>query len=101
MIEIANRIKETRLSRGMTQQELADACGLKSRTSINKIEKNTYEPGIESIKKIARALNVDPDYLIFGDREDKSERIMRLFGLLSASQQDEVLDFLQKKIQGR
>lgn len=95
MIEIANRIREVRLSRGMSQQDLADACGLKSRSSINKIEKDTYEPGLETIKKIARALNVDPDYLVFGDRDNKQEEIERLFNQLTETQQDAVLAFLR------
>ena len=101
MLDIAERIREVRLSRGMTQQELADACGLKSRTSINKIEKNTYNPGLETIKKIARALNVEADYLVFGDRESKKEEIDRLFEQLTDSQQDAVLSFLRSLTEGR
>ena len=42
MKEIAERIKKIRLERGMTQQDLANALGLKSRSSINKIEMDTY-----------------------------------------------------------
>lgn len=62
MKEIADRIKEARLAKGMTQDELAKALGLKSRSSINKMEKNTYEIGLDRLKQIARVLDVDPDY---------------------------------------
>lgn len=95
MKEIAERIKRIREERGMTQQDLADALGLKSRSSINKIEKDTYEISLEKAKKIARALNVDPDYLIFGDEDDKKEQINLLFERLDSRQQDAVLSFLQ------
>ena len=37
---IGERIKERREALGMTQQELADRLGYKSRSTINKIEMN-------------------------------------------------------------
>lgn len=95
MKEIAERIKKIRLERGMTQQDLADALGLKSRSSINKIEMDSYEIGLDKVKKIAKALDVDPDYLVFGDRETKREEIDQLFNQLTEAQQDAVLAFLR------
>ncbi len=95
MKEIAERIKQARLDKGMTQDELAKALGLKSRSSINKIEKDTYELGLDRIKKIAKVLDVDPDYLVFGDSGDKKEEIERLFSQLTDSQQNAVLAFLR------
>lgn len=38
MSSFGERVRETRIARGMTQQELADAIGMKSRSTINKIE---------------------------------------------------------------
>jgi len=96
MKEIADRIRKVRLERGMTQQELADAIGLKSRSSINKIEMNTYEPGLEQIKRIARALNCDPDYLVFGQENDVDEEIKRLMSRLSAEKKAEALQHLRQ-----
>lgn len=98
MKEIADRIKEARLAKGMTQDELAKALGLKSRSSINKMEKDTYEIGLERLKEIAKALDVDSDYLIFGDAEDKKEEINTLFEKLSPDQQDAALAFLRSMI---
>lgn len=40
---IGERIKKVRERRGMTQEELALACGYKSRSTINKFEKNICE----------------------------------------------------------
>jgi len=42
---VVNRIKELRVERGWTQQELADAVGV-SRQSINSIERNRYVPSL-------------------------------------------------------
>lgn len=43
---ITNRIKELRIARGWTQEELARAVGV-SRQSINSIERNRYVPSLE------------------------------------------------------
>lgn len=98
MKEIADRIKEARLAKGMTQDELAKALGLKSRSSINKMEKNTYEIGLDRLKQIARVLDVDPDYLAFGNTEDKKDEINRLFDQLTDSQKDAALAVLRELV---
>lgn len=95
MKEIAERIKKMRLERGMTQQELADAIGLKSRSSINKIEKDTYELGLEQIKRIAKALHCDPDYLAFGEEDEMTEEIKRLLENLDGAKKEALLQFLR------
>jgi putative transcriptional regulator len=42
---ILNRVKELRLERGWTQQQLAEAVGV-SRQSVNSIERNRYVPSL-------------------------------------------------------
>lgn len=42
---VRNRVKELRLERGWTQEQLADAVGV-SRQSINSIERNRYVPSL-------------------------------------------------------
>jgi putative transcriptional regulator len=42
---IQNRVKELRMERGWTQQQLAEAVGV-SRQSINSIERNRYVPSL-------------------------------------------------------
>lgn len=100
MKDVAERIKLMREQRGMTQQDLAEAMGLKSRSSISKIEKDTYTIGLEMIKRIARALNCDPDYLAFGNEEDKKEEINRLFDRLDESQQNDLLGYIRSLLEG-
>lgn len=93
-----DRIRITREMRGMSQQELALKCGWTSRSTISKIEKNICETRLTSLMKIAKALNVDPDYLVFGDEEDKKAEIEELFNKLSSDQQESVLAFLRSML---
>jgi putative transcriptional regulator len=53
MGKVRNRVRELRLDRGWTQQELAVAVGV-SRQSINSIECNRYVPSLELALTFAR-----------------------------------------------
>lgn len=101
MDTIGDRIREARIKKGMSQEELALACGYKTRSTITKIEKGTRSFKLETAKKIARALGADPDYLIFGDSEDKKEEIKMLFDRLEPWQQESVLQFLRSMLGDR
>ena len=46
MTTVVNRIRELRVVRGWTQEQLAEAVGV-SRQSINSIERNRYVPSLE------------------------------------------------------
>jgi putative transcriptional regulator len=57
---VHNRIKELRVERGWTQQELADAVGV-SRQSINSIERNRYMPSLVLALVFARVFGRPAD----------------------------------------
>jgi putative transcriptional regulator len=50
---VQNRVKELRVERGWTQQQLAEAVGV-SRQSINSIERNRYVPSLVLALTFAR-----------------------------------------------
>ena len=53
---VVNRLREWRLARAqMTQQELAQACGV-TRQTIIALEAEKYSPSLELAFKLARAL---------------------------------------------
>lgn len=52
--KVRNRIRELRLERGWSQQELADTVGA-SRQTINAIEQEKYSPSLELAFRLARA----------------------------------------------
>ena len=62
-MDIGTRIKELRKARGMTQEELAKKTSL-SIASIQGYEQKKYKPKLNTIAKIANALDVLPRDLI-------------------------------------
>jgi putative transcriptional regulator len=59
---VRNHIKERRLERGWTQQDLADATGV-SRQSINSIERDRYLPSLLLALTFARVFGCATDDL--------------------------------------
>lgn len=57
---IANRVKELRLEREWTQEQLAEAAGV-SRQSIISIERNRYVPSLELALQFARIFDCSTD----------------------------------------
>jgi putative transcriptional regulator len=57
---ITNRVKDLRIARGWTQQELADAVGV-SRQSINSIERDRYVPSLPLALTFARVFHCTTD----------------------------------------
>ncbi len=58
--EIHNRVKELRIERGWTQQQLAETVGV-SRQSINSIERNRYIPSLLLALTFARVFGCSTD----------------------------------------
>jgi putative transcriptional regulator len=59
---VLNRVKDLRLRRGWTQQQLAEAVGV-SRQSINSIECNRYVPSLPLALSFARVFGCATDEL--------------------------------------
>lgn len=57
---LQNRVRELRLARGWTQQQLAEAVGV-SRQSINSIECNRYVPSLPLALLFARVFGCATD----------------------------------------
>lgn len=66
------RILKKRIDNGMTQTELAEKAGYKSRSTIAKIESGKRDAPQSMIIALARALNVTPSYLMGWEDEDKT-----------------------------
>jgi transcriptional regulator with XRE-family HTH domain len=63
VVYIGDRLKALRVRRALTQQELADRAGVSSNT-LNRIELNKAEPHMSTLRKLAKALDVDPSELV-------------------------------------
>ena len=68
---LGERLRELRNQKGMSQELLAENSGLSLRT-VQRIENNESNPTGETLKRLANALNVNPDELIdWSIKEDK------------------------------
>jgi putative transcriptional regulator len=65
---IRNRLRELRMERGWTQQELADAVGV-SRQSINSIECDRYVPSLPLALTFARVFKRSTDDIFSLERK--------------------------------
>lgn len=65
-MNIGEKIKETRLKKNLKQSDLADKANI-SRVAIGNYERNERTPTVDVIEKIARALGVNPNYLMNWD----------------------------------
>ena len=62
VVKIGGRLKELRERNLLTQAELGAAAGV-SRDQVSRIERDEVDPRFSTIRKLARALDVDPSEL--------------------------------------
>lgn len=63
VVYVGERLKALRIRRALTQEELAQIAGL-SKNAVNRLEVGKAEPRMSTLRKLAKALNVDPSELI-------------------------------------
>lgn len=74
---LAQRIREAREARGLSQAELAKLAGYTSRASINKIEKGLVDVPRSRVDAIAKALRVSPAWLLgLSDKGGASDMVI-------------------------
>lgn len=65
---IGRRLKESRLSAGLTQQYLADRLQLKARQTVSSWERGDSMPGTDQWYELAPLLGQSLDYLVYNIR---------------------------------
>lgn len=81
--DLSKRIRFLRVRKGMTQEQLASAMGLKNRDSISKIELGKQDISTQQISLLADIFDVSISYLLFG-QVDKDEVTLEDMELLKA-----------------
>ena len=69
-ILLGNAIKSTRFARGMSQEQLAARAGL-HRTYVSDVERGARNPSLESVQKLAQALELSLPALLQGTQKDR------------------------------
>lgn len=101
---LAERIREARLARGLSQAELAEKAGYTSRAAINKIELGKVDLPRSKVVAIAEALHVSPVWLLgMDDAEDaRAATLQRIYDrsrILFDSAEDATAEELEKAAQ--
>lgn len=72
MTSFGDNLKQARVGKSLSQSQLAEAVGMHS-THISRYERSLANPTIEVVKKIAEALDVSVDFLIYGNEKEKAQ----------------------------
>ena len=75
---IGLRIRNKRIELGISQEELASRMGLKSKSTICKIERGEDNLTADSVSKYANALGVTTDYLYGNEDSDGNKTVKKL-----------------------
>ena len=98
MSDLGKRIKLLRAEKSISQEELAKKVGVHT-NHLSRYERDLTSPSIDVVIKMAQALDVSIDFLIFGNMKPQlSDRdLVSLFSkieLLTDRQKETVKDFL-------
>lgn len=74
--QFGERLVQARTMRGLSQRELSDLANL-SNTMVNKYEKGKTDPGATNLIRLARALNVEPSWLMAWDDAPASNEFIK------------------------
>lgn len=66
MNTVGERVKQVRLRKVLTQEDLAKLSGV-SEVQLSRIENGHVEVRQSTVRKLAGALGVDPSWLMWGD----------------------------------
>ena len=82
-VVVGDKIRARREELGMTQDELAERMGYKSRSTITKIEKGVNDVTQSTLIKFAKALNTTPRYLLgWEDLQNQNSAIVPLISIM-------------------
>lgn len=95
---IGKRVASRRKQLKITQSELAEKTKLTPKY-ISNIETSHSIPSVESVMHLCKALDITPNYLLFGISDEKeaskSDEINRLLGACDGKQLDKILEYIE------
>ena len=96
---VADRIKEMREKRGWTQTQLAEKLGLRSGTSVTRIEKSGDDVTLKDVERIAEVFGCSPLELMgwlnpFATDDPTLKRLVHYFNMLNAENRNKGFDYI-------
>lgn len=89
LMSFAKRLAAVRKERGLTQQQMAEVIGIHL-SQVKRYESGDTQPSLDVLRKIALALNISADVLLFESSErGPSEDLRMQFEALSQFSSDE------------
>lgn len=106
VLTFGDRLREARLEKGLTQEQLAKEIGV-AKSTLTGYEKGNREPDVFKIRRILEILDIDSDYL-FGISRKKiqkantetnqnphTEKLLSDFYQLNETGQEKVLQYVE------
>ena len=97
MSNLGDRIKDLRKQKNLSQSELADKVGI-SYAQIGRYETKGSQPPAVTLKKIADALGISPDFLIYGTSDEKAKTKLNDAELINQFKAIESMDEEDKNV---
>jgi transcriptional regulator with XRE-family HTH domain len=96
-MSLAKRLKQTRKDKDLSQQVLANLSDVHI-SNIGRYERGDAQPSAEVLNRIAKALEVSPDFLMNGTIQDKAENSLSDNDLLNQFRKVEKLPDDKKRL---
>lgn len=95
LIAFGERVRQLRIEKDLTQEQLAIKVGYKSRTTINKIESGLRDVPTDVVTKLADVLQTTPAYLLGWDGTDLRSQVADMMMHMNPNQLQQMSDFAQ------
>jgi transcriptional regulator with XRE-family HTH domain len=96
MASFGDNLKKIRSTKNISQGELAQLVNMHA-THISRYERNITTPSVEILKKLAEALDVTIDELIYGNQDNKLDNTIKDNELISLFKRVQILNDQQKE----
>jgi len=77
-------LKETRIDKGLTQEEVADRIGM-TRQAVSAYESGKRQPGIDILMKLAEVYEVSIENLLYGEKDVIEKRRVKCIAIIVAT----------------
>jgi transcriptional regulator with XRE-family HTH domain len=107
-VELGARIKHTRINRSITQEKLSEEIGI-STSFLYGIESGIKKPSLDTLVKIAVALDESLDYFVFGQASSPTgseahievERMLSSYNITTVTKVRDILKLLLPMLTSR